>query len=203
MTISSKDIWFRFTPLEDGETVGDITFHSEGQHAGSITIGDQNFDFREHIAKRFAGGYLAQSPGQVQWQIVPVTLNSHTIHLQCWIGGEIGVAWYGIRPLLLIEGPSGDRLYFSFRPCGFGQNTWCRAVPALPYDLPLYRRLYLFSRLSGLACGLFVTLGVYGTIGLFAGFLAPAAKPLGPMLQKLWHSIPIEQIVRATLVRHE
>lgn len=118
--------------IEHADSIGEVTFFSEGRYPGRIMFGNEVRHFQDRFESRFAEGYVARSPGLVDEQEITVLLDGRATPVIYEHHREIGTAWFGYRPIIEVETPDGQHWHFSYRPTLAG-NAWFQVVPLNEY----------------------------------------------------------------------
>lgn len=131
-----------FQPTSELASIGDLTFFDVGPHGGHIAFGNQVRHCQEAFECQFAEGFIARSPGLVREQKLTMLIDGEYRTVVWQHHCEVGVPWFGYRPIIEVETPTGEFWHFSYRVSPIG-NFWYRLIPLtqrVPYGY-LWRHL--------------------------------------------------------------
>jgi hypothetical protein len=121
-------IVFIFQRASELDSIGDLTFFDVGPNGGHVAFGNQVRHYQESFECQFAEGFIARSPGLVREQKLTMLIDGGYRTVVWEHHREVGVPWFGYRPVIEVETPTGEFWHFSYRAGLFG-NFWCRLIP--------------------------------------------------------------------------
>jgi hypothetical protein len=130
-------IQFMYQWVSNSVAMGAVfCFDDQSRVPGSIALGNEFFRWDQAFEHRFGGEFVARSPGVVEKQKIRVQLRGENVEYEFDHTRQIGRSWFGDRPIIEFECPTGEIMLFSYQPVDGTRDAWCRMIPTL-WDTPL------------------------------------------------------------------